>query len=359
MATIDGLGVSAYTIPTDAPESDGTMEWDSTTVVVVEARAGGHTGLGYTYGDFSVAGFVESMLEGVVSGRDALAPVAAWSAMRDACRNAGRAGPGAMAISAVDCALWDLAARLQQLPLATLLGRVRDEVPVYGSGGFCSYDDARLTEQLSGWVADGLPRVKIKVGREPERDEHRLDVARAAIGADTELFVDANGAFRPKEALAWAHRYAERGVTWLEEPVSSDDEAGLALIRDQGPAGLVIAAGEYAWDLFGARALIGVVDCLQADVTRCGGFTALRAIDGLCQTHCRPLSLHCAPALSAQAGAAAPAFVHLEYFHDHVRIERMLFDGTLDPAGGDLRPDPARPGNGLALKRADAEHFRA
>ncbi len=357
--TVQDLDVSAYTVPTDEPESDGTLSWDSTTMIVVEARAGNRTGLGYTYADVSTAAFVSSKLAEVVCGRDALAPAAAWSAMRRATRNAGHPGAGAMAVSAVDAALWDLAARLQDMPLTVLIGAVHEQVPIYGSGGFTSYGLERLAEQLGGWVAQGIPRVKMKVAREPDQDPARLDAAREAIG-DAELMVDANGAYTVSVARGWSHRLRDWGVTWLEEPVSSDHLDGLAQVRDSAPGGLAITAGEYAWSRFDALRLLeaGAVDVLQADVTRCAGITELRRIDGLCAARGVPLSLHCAPAISAHAGCALECLEHLEYFHDHLRIEGMLLDGTLDPEGGALRPDRDRPGHGLALKRADAERYR-
>jgi L-alanine-DL-glutamate epimerase-like enolase superfamily enzyme len=231
-------------------------------------------------------------------------------------------------------------------------------VPIYGSGGFCSYSLERLGEQLGDWVAEGIPRVKMKLGRDPEADPRRLDAAREAIGDDTELYVDANGAFAPKEALAWAHRYAgEWGVTWFEEPVSSADADGLRLVREQGPPGLDVAAGEYAFVPRDFVNLLGAVDCLQADPTRCGGVTGVLAAAGLAQAHQLDLSAHCAPQVSAHVFCGVPTLRHLEYFHDHVRIERLHFDGTLDPEGGALRPDPDRPGLGIELKRADAERW--
>lgn len=357
--TVDGLDVSAYEIPTDAPESDGTLEWASTTMVVVEARAGGQTGIGYTYGPTAVGSFIESQLAALVEGADALAVRSTWAQMESAIRNAGQAGVGSMAVSAVDNALWDLAARLLEVPLVRLLGQVHQSADIYGSGGFCSYDRDQLERQLSGWAEQGIPRVKMKVGRDPDHDRDRTAWALGAIGANVELFVDANGAYRPKGALHWANWFAEQGVKWFEEPVSSDDEDGLRLLREQGPPGLTIAAGEYGWSIFHFRRLIegGCVDCLQPDVTRCGGMTTVLRADGLCKAHCAPMSAHCAPALSAHVMCACECAVHLEYFHDHVRTEAMLFDGTLDPEGGTLTPDLSRPGNGLELKRADAERF--
>jgi L-alanine-DL-glutamate epimerase-like enolase superfamily enzyme len=354
------IEVAAYTVPTDEPESDGTFEWDATTVVVVHARGGGETGLGYTYGPAAVGAIVHDMLADVVRGADALAPQAANAAMRAALRNAGQAGIGAMAVSAVDLALHDLRARLLGVPLARALGGARTSVPLYGSGGFTSYSDDRLSSQLAGWVADGIPRVKMKVGREPGRDLERLAAARAAIGDDAELMVDANGAFTPAEATEWVARYAAADVRYVEEPVSSDDVLGMRHVRSHAPAGVAIAAGEYAWSPLDVRRLLeaGAVDIAQADVTRCGGLTDLIRIDALCAVHMTPLSLHCAPAISAHCACALGRLRHLEYFHDHVRIEHMLFDGALSPTDGALVPDLSAPGHGLTLRGADAEQFR-
>ena len=357
-APVAGLRVSGFTVPTDAPESDGTAEWDSTSVVVVEAQGGGETGLGYTYAPAAAGTLVEEKLADVVRGRDALAPAEAWEAMASGLRNSGRPGIGFMALSAVDQALWDLKARLLDVPLVDLLGRARDEAPVYGSGGFTSYTLGRIREQLAGWVEQGIPRVKMKVSRDPEHDPERLDVARQAIGDETELYVDSNGALGRKEAVRWAERFArEWGVTWHEEPVSSADFEGLRLVRDRAP--LDVAAGEYAFVPADFRNLLGCVDCLQADATRCGGITGFLRAGALAAAFDLDLSAHCAPMASVAVCCAVPRFRHLEYFHDHVRIEPLLFDGVLEPVDGALRPDRSRPGNGLELKRADAEEYAA
>jgi L-alanine-DL-glutamate epimerase-like enolase superfamily enzyme len=359
--TVQAIDVSAYTIPTDEPESDGTLQWDATTIIVVEIHAGSQTGIGYTYGDVSIGTFIDSQLRHVLLGHDAMATGGAYAAMRRAVRNAGRQGVGAMAISAVDCALWDLKARLLGVSVAALLGTVRDAVPIYGSGGFTSYSLGRLGEQLGGWAQQGIPRVKMKVGRDAAADPERLRTARAAIGDDVELMVDANGAYDPKQALHWtAHFAGAYGVTYFEEPVSSDDLDGLRLVRERAPSGMAIAAGEYNWEPLDARRMLeaAAVDILQADVTRCGGITALQDVGALCSAHGRPFSAHCAPALSTHVCAAIKPLVHLEYFHDHARVESLLFDGTASPDGGALMPDLSRPGLGIELRRNDAEPFR-
>ncbi|MBA3422347.1 MAG: mandelate racemase [Thermoleophilaceae bacterium] len=359
-AAVETVRVSAYDVPMEETESDGTLEWGSTTMILVEVEAGGERGLGYTYGDVSVAHLIESKLVAEIEGADALSPPAAWARMQAKIRNAGRPGVGAMAISCVDIALWDLKAKLLGLALADLLPRFHTAVPAYGSGGFTSYSNDRLREQFDTWVHEmGFPRVKMKVGRDFSADPGRLTAAREAIGDGVELMVDGNGAYQRKEALFWAERFSAFGVTYFEEPVSSEDLEGLRLLRDRAPAGMSIAAGEYSWDLFYSRGLLtaGAVDILQADVTRVGGITNFLRVDGLAKAHQVVISAHCAPAVSAHACCALETLEHLEYFHDHVEVEKLLFDGTLKPDGGRLVPDRSRPGLGLELKRDDAARY--
>lgn len=359
-AAIEQIHVSAYKIPTDQPEADGTASWDSTTLVLVEIEGGGHTGLGYTYGNESIAHLIHSKLAKAIEGRDVMNIAGAWIQLVKTNRNNGRPGIASMAISALDCALWDLKARLLDVPLVTLLGASHESVPIYGSGGFTSYSNKKLQEQLGGWAEQGIPRVKMKIGSQPQNDIERVRSARKAIGDDVELYVDANGAYSRKQALAFARRFQEEfGVVWFEEPVSSDDLAGLHLIRNQGPPGMDIAAGEYGYDLHYFRRMLeaGAVDVLQADVTRCGGITAFLQVGALCNAHCLELSSHCAPSESTHPCCAIMPLRPLEYFHDHDRIEHMLFDGCLTPEKGALHPDLSRPGMGPEFKHADAERY--
>jgi len=358
---VDQIAVSHYTVPTDFPESDGTLEWDRTTMVLVQASGGGKVGIGYSYADSATATLIHETLAEVVKGGDAMSPPAAYGQMWRRIRNLGRPGICSMAISAVDCALWDLKARLLGIPLVVLLGQVREGAPIYGSGGFTSYSNQQLAAQLSGWVRQGIPRVKMKIGRDAAKDMERVRVAREAIGSAAELFVDANGGYSRQQALAQAERFTEFDVRWFEEPVPSDDLDGLHLIRDRAPAGMDIAAGEYGYDPFYFRRMLDAeaVDVLQADLTRCGGVTAFLRVAALCEAANIPLSGHTAPALHTQVACAVPRLRHLEYFHDHVRIEKMFFDGLPELANGELRPDLSRPGFGLELKRADAQRFAA
>lgn len=357
---ITDLDAQAFVIPTDAHESDGTMAWDRTTLVSVTLQAGGRTGFGYTYCDASAAFLCRGLLAQTLQGRDAMDIEAAWSAMNQSVRNIGRAGIAACAISAIDIALWDIKAKLLGVPLAALLGRARETVPVYGSGGFTSYDRKRLNTQLAGWAEQGCQWVKMKVGRDPGHDLARAREAARAIGEAT-LFVDANGAYRRKEALAFADAFANTGVRWFEEPVSSDDLEGLRMLRDRAPGGLAIAAGEYGYTPYYFRTMLaaGAVDVLQADATRCGGITGFLRAAALCDGFQIPLSSHCAPALHLAPASAAPRFLHMEWFHDHVRIEQMLIEGAPRLENGCVSPDLSAPGHGLSLRLSDAKKFTA
>ncbi|HZZ00717.1 MAG TPA: enolase C-terminal domain-like protein [Candidatus Baltobacteraceae bacterium] len=359
MGPIQGISVRTYTVPTETPESDGTFEWSSTTMVYVEIRSDGITGMGYTYGSPAVARIIDDALAGVLMHADPLATNARWADLVAKVRNDGRSGIASMAVSALDIALWDLKGKLLGAPVCALLGNARDSVPLYGSGGFTSYSTRELTDHMSRWIRDGILRVKMKIGREPECDADRVAAVRRAIGHDAELFVDANGAYSVKQALAMARAFEPNGVSWFEEPVYHRDLAGNAAVCERAPASMEVSNGEYGYvpDDFERIADARAADVVQADVTRCGGFTGFAIVDAICEAHAMPLSSHCAPYATLHAAAAAKRLRHAEYFFDHVRIERMFFDGAGDPKDGALVPDVTRPGIGLELKRQDAERY--
>ena len=356
---VEGLDAAVYVVPTDAPEADGTLAWDKTTLVLVTARAGGQQGIGWSYTAAAAAPVVTGILSDVVAGRSALDVAGANEAMTRALRNVGRPGIGG-----------DGPVRRRHRavgpegPAARLPGRRPDRPGPRRRAGLRQRRlhhlrrdaDPRAAERMGG--QDRIPRVKIKIGESwgsnEARDLARVALAREVIGPDTELYVDANGGYSTGQAVRMAHQMDEFGVTWFEEPVSSQDLAGLATIRRQVRPD--VTAGEYSWTLADSARLLaaGAVDCLQLDVTRCGGITEFLRGAALAAAHNVQVSGHCAPNLHAQVAAAVPNLRHLEYFHDHQRIERMLFDGTLDPEGGVLTPDPGRPGLGLELRSADA-----
>jgi L-alanine-DL-glutamate epimerase-like enolase superfamily enzyme len=358
---IESVEVSAYTVPTEGPSGDGTRRWDKETLVVVKVKCGSVVGIGHNFADTSTAHFIREHLTPVVKGRNPLNVNECFVAMDGVVRDVnGNSGLSQLAISTVDAALWDLKARLLDLPLCDLLGSVREAAPGYGSGGYVTYDRKQLQDQCHAWMDQGFHWIKMKIGWHPEIDLQRVRWAREALAPDVQIMIDANGAYARKQALGFAEQVRDLGVTWFEEPVPSDDLDGLRLMRDRAPAGMEIAAGEYGDRLAYYRKMLeaDAVDVLQADAGRCGGITVFMGVDVLCQARRMPFSAHCVPALHVHPACAAIRLRHMEYFRDHARVEQMLLDGVIAPKDGLLHPDRTRQGNGLSLKEADAERYR-
>lgn len=357
--TVERVEVRVFRIPTEAPESDGTYRWEATTLVVVQVLCAGERGIGYSYATPAAGALICQSLAPVLEGMSPFDTSACWKLLVAALRNLGTSGIGMLAVSALDTALWDLKAKLLGVSLLDLLGAARGAIPIYGSGGFTSYSIDELQRQLGGWAGQGIPRVKMKVGRDPEADPERVAQARQAIGGRTELYVDANGGYCLKQALGLAERFAALGVSWFEEPVQHQDFAGLRLLRERVPAAMEIASGEYGFELDYYHRLLqaGSVDVVQADATRCG-ITGFLQVAALCAAYRLPLSSHCAPSLHLPLCCAVEPARHLEYFHDHVRIEQHLFEGTPEPVGGELAPDRGRSGLGLSLREEVARRYQ-
>jgi L-alanine-DL-glutamate epimerase-like enolase superfamily enzyme len=331
---------------------------------VASARAGDTVGLGWTYAGAGSRAVIETELSSVVVGADPMDIPGIWEAMARSCRNLGRPGTVSSAISAVDIALWDLKAKLLEVPLVHLFGRCTPAAPLYGSGGFTTYDASTTAAQLRTWVGEwGIPRVKIKVGESwgsaTERDLDRVALTREIVGDTVEVFVDANGGYSRKQAVRMGKRFSEEhGVVWFEEPVSSDDLAGLREVRDQTTAD--VAAGEYGYDdaYFARMVASEAVDCLQIDVTRCGGYTPWLRVAALAAANNLEVSAHCAPNLHAPVAVAVPNLRHIEYFYDHYRLDPLLFDGTTQPNEGALAPRTDAHGHGLSLRPEGADQYR-
>lgn len=357
---IQKIITSAYTIPTDSPESDGTIKWDSTTIVIVEIFAGNKKGIGFTYSNVAAAMLINTMLKKVIEGENCLDIPSLSQKMIAAVRNDGQCGIAMMAVSAVDNALWDLKAKIFDVPLCNLLGKANDKMLLYGSGGFTSYSDAQTRQQFEHWASQGITHFKMKVGREPGKDVERVQAARNAIGGKAQLFVDANGAYTTKQAIEKAKQFSDYNVTWFEEPLTSDNLPGLHYMKEHAPTGMNIAAGEYGYNLPYFKTMLDAdaVDVLQADATRCGGITNFLKAGALSEARYIPFSSHCAPSLHLHASLAMPSFFISEYFHDHVRIENLLFEGTPAPVNGSLQPDLTRPGFGLTFKNKDASKYK-
>lgn len=356
--TIEDEQVFVYKIPLKEEETDGTLTWNHTVLVLVLLTCENHTGVGYTYANKATGTMIQQQLFPIVHHQDPMAIEGLWKKMYKETRNLGRPGITSFAIAAIDNALWDLKAKLLQVPLCILFGQVNTLVPIYASGGFISQKGKKLKTIFQQWKQEGHTRFKMKIGGDLQEDLKRIQIARKVIGED-DLFVDANGAYFPKEACAIAHQLTKFNISWFEEPVTSDNIKGLSFVRKNGPASLRIAAGEYGFDLTYFLNLLSsqAVDVLQADATRCG-ITGFIKAHTLCKAFHLPFSAHCAPSLHLHPSLSLENLIHIEYFIDHVRIERELFDGFPEPLDGNLQPDLSRPGLGLKFKFTDAQQYQ-
>ena len=300
-----------------------------------------------------------TLLQQIVLGKSPLMIPALHLALERKVRKHGAPGPGVLRYSAIDTALWDLKGRLRKsLSVSLLGGEIASSRQAYGSGGFTSYSEDQLVRQLAGWASQGFKSVKMKIGTGDDTLQ-RVSAARKALPECCELYVDANGAYSRKQAFDHGEKFAQLGVTWFEEPVTSDDAIGLRWLAERLSPPVRVAAGEYIYTPDDAMKLLrnNAVDVLQTDATRCGGVSDFIAIAHAAELHHIPFSAHTAPSLHASLCCSVRAAINVEYFHDHARIEQMIFDGAIRPRSGTIAPDLTRPGLGLALKKPDAEPY--
>ncbi len=357
--SINKVDARAYTIPTQTPESDGTIKWSSTTLVLVTLHAGDKEGIGYSYTHLSMVSVIKNVLAEVILQQNCFDISLLNQGMIAAVRNLGASGLAMMAVSAVDNALWDLKAKILDLPLVKLLGMNESKMLLYGSGGFTSYTEKQTADQFEVWAKMGITNFKMKVGRNPLQDEERVKAARNVIGRDANLFVDANGAFHAKEAVTYGSIFSKYNVSWYEEPVTSDNLSGLHFVREHSPSPVRIAAGEYGFSLpyFHSMLSAGAVDILQADATRCGGISNFLKVGAMAAAEYIPFSSHCAPLQHLHAALATPGFYIAEYFFDHERIENMLFETSHKVKEGCMHPDLSRSGIGATFKYEAAKKY--
>lgn len=359
MKNVEEVQVDFFRIPTEKPESDGTLTWSSTGMLCVQIHCQGYTGLGYSYTTEAAAQIVKKHFVELIVGRGPYPVQKRNFQMQRSVRNFGHQGVAACALSAVDIALWDLKAQLLKIPLVELLGVFRDRTEAYASGGFTSQSPEELQNWVGGWKEKGFRLFKIKIGRHPEEDIERVAAVRNALEDSDSIFIDANGAYDVKPALALAERVSEFGVSWFEEPVSSDNREGLKYLRQRLPPGMELSAGEYGWDLFRLFHLLKsqCVDVLQIDVTRCGGITGFLRAAEMARAFHVPLSCHTAPHLHAPLACSLDNVRHLEVFADHDRIENELFENHDRIGSGWMETNREVDGHGLRLKRDIARQY--
>lgn len=359
---IDDVKVHFFKIPTVSPsECDGTLCWDSTGLLVVEVQTQDFLGVGYTYTDEAAKALVKTRFAPLLKSNDPSHIQKAMQVLFVEARNIGHQGIVAAALSALDIALWDLKAKLLQIPLSDLLGRHSEKILGYWSGGFTSYSTQDFEKEWSTAKDLGFECYKMKVGSHPMQDEDRVKIARSLLAPTDKLFVDANGAYSTRQAIALAEQFYKQNVSWFEEPVASDNKEGLKFVRAHLPGEMELAAGEYGWDKFHFASLIQnqCVDVLQIDVTRCGGISNFLKISALAETFHIPISCHTAPYLHIDVACAVPNMRHIEVFKDHKIIEESYFDKASQFDNGYFTPNKTLPGHGLKLRWSEIKAFAA
>lgn len=320
-------------------------------LVTVRVRdADGAEGVGYTYtvgtGGAAVRALLARDLAPRLAGREAEDIEALWQLMWWTLHYGGRGGAQALAISAVDIALWDLRARRQGAPLWRVLGGFDPRVPCYAGGIDLELPLDRLLRQTADNLARGFRAIKMKVGRPGLREDvERVRAMRAHLGRDFPLMADANMCWTVDEAIRAARALRDQDLIWLEEPTIPDDVPGHARIVREG--GVPIAAGENLHTLHEFRALItaGGVTFPEPDVTNCGGITTFMKICHLAEAFNLPVTSHGAHDVTVHLLAAVPNRSYLEAHG--FGLDRYIESPLRIQEGNAVAPD--RPGHGVGF----------
>jgi L-rhamnonate dehydratase len=318
--------------------------------------------------DSAVLPVLQREIRAFVIGRDPLASERIWDLLLRRNRHA-HSGYYMMAMSALDCALWDLRGRMLGQPVYRLLGGpVRGEVPAYASMLGFSHERERLAERAREYRALGYPAQKwfFRYGPGAGAEGIAENVAlvrnlREAVGDEYPLMLDAFHSWDLQYALEIAARIAQYHPAWLEEPVRVDRTASFRTIREQ--TGIRVATGEHLYGRWQVKQVLDAraVDVIQADPDWCGGISELVKIAALCSAHDVPVcahghSLHAA--LHVAAACPQPVFPYVEFLVLHQRNKQRFMKGYLEPQNGRLVP-PDTPGLGIELDPHKVQEQRA
>jgi L-alanine-DL-glutamate epimerase-like enolase superfamily enzyme len=348
-ATIQAVESTALRFPLPQQITTALSTYTHVDATAVRLRSDdGLVGFGMTAGLGGSAGaavkpYIDAELAPLVVGEDALAPEALWHRMWGPNKPRMRGGLGAWALSAVDIACWDLLGKTAGLPVHRLLGGFREDVPVYGSGGWHSLGDDELVAECQAFAAQGIEAYKYKVGS--PRDRERTALLRREMGDDFILFADANQRFNVTQALDTARMLADHGVAWIEEPVLADSSDDLAEVAAASP--VPVATGENVYFRWGFREICErrAAAYLQPDAGRCGGITEFAKIAHLADAYNLSLSSHLWHELSISlVGASRQGFM-VEYAE---LIPPDALTRPFDVRDGHIRV-PDIPGHGVEL----------
>lgn len=358
---VDKIETFYIPVKPDQDVSDSTWKLETMGYVVVRITTeDGITGFGYTY---DVAGeavreLITKTMSRVVVGRNPFETEAIWTDVMNLMRGVGRKGLVLCALSIIDIALWDIKGKAMDMPLYRLLGGNRTSVPVYASGGWTSYSEHELLEEVDRFKDLGYTKIKMKVGvdfgQSPKTDIRRIRAVRNHLGDDIDLMIDANNAWDASTAIKVAYALSDCNLFFFEEPVIADDIPGLATVKSK--ITIPVATGEQEYTKYGARDLIlgGAVDILQMDVTKCGGITEWLKIAAIAQAWNIPFAPHAMHYAHMHLVAAAPNGLMLENLFMHQKVNDLLLVDPPVPKNGYLKI-PDKPGCGIDINE---EHLR-
>tara|TARA_B100000949_G_scaffold15701_1_gene12208 strand:- start:643 stop:1749 length:1107 start_codon:yes stop_codon:yes gene_type:complete len=310
-------------------------------------------GLGMTYASPGVIDVIENSLKSELVGKDPLDIEQLWNDMYWKVRGYGRKGIAFCAISAIDIGLWDLKGKYVNLPLYKLLGAYTDSVPVYGSGGWTNFSEKELLEEMTRYVSDGIPRVKMKVGKDfgsSEREDiERVAAVRKIVGDDVSIYIDANNGYYRKQAIYMAKEFEQFQVGWFEEPLIPDDIDGMAEISKA--TSIPIATGEHEYTKYGFRDLIsrGGADIVQPDIGRVGGVTEWMKVAHLAHSFNLPVAPHALQLAHLHVACATPNLKVVEYMNVSLEGDKLWYVDFPKQKNGYWSPFHDKPGLGLEL----------
>lgn len=350
--------VDVHLVSAQAPSglADSTRKVETVGMTVIRVTTDqGLEGFGVTYhevGGPAIRALVTRDMAPRLMDRDPFDTDVIWREFFGIFRGVGRKGLMFCALSAVDIALWDLKGKILGMPIHRLLGGGRQRVPVYASGGWTSYDDDQLVDEMKDMVRQGYRMVKIKVGVDggtnPSRDVMRVRKVREALGPDIGLMIDANNVWDAATAIQFANRVREYNPMLLEEPVFADDIPGLA--RFKRGTDIPLATGEHEYTKYGVRDLVlaNAADIIQVDGARAGGYTEMMKCAAIAEAWNVKFAPHAMEHLHLPLGSAIGVVPFLERLRLFEGITHSVYLNAQVPTDGYLDVMEA-PGHGLRL----------
>ncbi len=354
---IDDIRTQWLRVPISPPIADSTHVLRFMDLILVEVCAGEFSGssymLSFDYGPVLLKGIVDYELKRHILGMEADDIRAVYERNLQATEYIGREGVAMWGTAAIDVALWDLLARRLGVPVALLFGAHTRAVPVYGSGGWISYSDEQLADEVSRYVSRGFAGVKIKIGDQEDRDVERVRAVRQAIGPNRKLMVDANQGLTLERALRLARRLEDCQLEWFEEPFAKDDLEAYSRLAQASETPLAAGEREFGIPPFRRLVLARCISVVQPDLFRVGGVTGWRIVAALADSHLLRLAPHFYREYDAHLAAGQPNLIAIESFD---WLDPLL-ESPFEVRDG-LAIVPDRLGFGVTFKQEAIREFR-